>query len=131
MGHAASMSLYDYCSGDAVNYLDPDGRDKYMGGSREGTGHFWTAVDLPNGHVVRYDFSAANYNAGGGGSGGSAGDLVRTLDTKGKVEVTEHDSIEKAAGRNEYYKFSKHLIVTHKCLIACSKIKLTLLIMVY
>jgi len=26
LGHAASMSLYDYCNGDPVNGLDPDGR---------------------------------------------------------------------------------------------------------
>ena len=27
MGHAASMSLYDFCNGDPVNGFDPDGRD--------------------------------------------------------------------------------------------------------
>jgi hypothetical protein len=39
MGHDASMSLYDYCNGDPVNGLDPDGRlgknaieDVYNGG---------------------------------------------------------------------------------------------------
>ena len=36
MGHAASMSLYDYCSGDPVNNFDPDGR--YWNGSMIGIG---------------------------------------------------------------------------------------------
>ena len=28
LGHAASLSLYDFCGGDPINYFDPDGRGK-------------------------------------------------------------------------------------------------------
>ncbi|MFA6175236.1 MAG: RHS repeat-associated core domain-containing protein [Phycisphaerae bacterium] len=45
MGHAASMSLYDYASGDPINNLDPDGRfgkqvalPLVLGGVRSGLG---------------------------------------------------------------------------------------------
>ena len=33
MGHDSSMSLYDYCNGDPVNGLDPDGRQSAPGAS--------------------------------------------------------------------------------------------------
>jgi hypothetical protein len=33
MGHAASMSLYDFCNGDPVNYFDADGRLSKKGSS--------------------------------------------------------------------------------------------------
>jgi hypothetical protein len=35
LGHDASMSLYDYCGGDPVNGLDPDGRDGQFFGFNE------------------------------------------------------------------------------------------------
>ena len=41
LGHGASMSLYDYCNGDPVNGLDPDGRCVESGtsGASSGWGH--------------------------------------------------------------------------------------------
>ncbi len=49
LGHAASMSLYDYCNGDPVNGLDPDGRcAKGFGtGVSNGASNLWgTATGL-------------------------------------------------------------------------------------
>jgi hypothetical protein len=107
MGERGGVNLYGYVGNNPISFTDPLGLAKYFGGSREGTGHFWTAVDLPNGHVMRYDFSAGNYNGPTGGSSGSAGDLFRTLHTSGKVELREFDTIDKAAGPNEHYRFEE------------------------
>ena len=52
LGHAASMSLYDYCNGDPVNGLDPDGRfgkgvakEASLDYSAATSYYFWNSVD--------------------------------------------------------------------------------------
>jgi len=49
LGHAASMSLYDYCDGDPVNHLDPDGRMSAPGASNfESDGGSNSIADMGN-----------------------------------------------------------------------------------
>jgi RHS repeat-associated protein len=97
------INLYGYVGNEPIGGIDPLGLDIYLGGSRSGTGHFWVAVDIPSGGVRRFDFSAEGYN--GNDSCGSLGSLLKTLNTKGKVELNDHPSIGQAAGSDEYYTF--------------------------
>jgi hypothetical protein len=90
---------------DPIRFLDLFGLDIYLGGSRSGTGHFWVAVDTPSGGVRRFDFSAEGYN--GNASCGSLGSLLKTLNTKGKVQINDHPNIGQAAGIDEYYTFKQ------------------------
>ena len=44
-GHAASMSLYDFCNGDPVNFFDPDGRCKNKESEEPGYfSRFWSII---------------------------------------------------------------------------------------
>jgi len=83
------------------------GLDKYFGGSRDGTGHFWTAVDdhTGRGGIWRYDYGSAGYNGPGGGSLGPLSDAFSNLNAPGKVELTWYPDINAAARGNEYYQF--------------------------
>ena len=70
LGHGASMSLYDYCNGDPVNGLDPDGRCKqgYSAGWSNGDGSF----------AGTYDPSQSSSEVGYGAGwlvGGALGDV--------------------------------------------------------
>jgi RHS repeat-associated protein len=98
LGEYAGIDIYGYVLNDPVNGIDPFGLCVYYGGSRKGTGHFWAAVDLPDGSVLRYDYSALSYNGGFFSSFG-------TLSTRGQVQLRVFPNIRKAAGSDEYYGF--------------------------
>jgi hypothetical protein len=106
-GFHAGLNFYAYAGNNPLSNSDPTGLDVYLGGSREGVGHFWVAVDTPMGQIMRYDFSAANYTGGNVGSSGLVGDLLSTLNTSGRVELREFDTIAAAAGGNEFYRFKQ------------------------
>ena len=55
LGHGASMSLYDYCNGDPVNGLDPDGRCVEKG--KEEFSEGYDKSYYANGADVKYDNS--------------------------------------------------------------------------
>jgi len=98
IGEYAGTNVYVYCGEDSVNGIDPFGLCVYYGGSRKGTGHFWAAVDLPDGSVLRYDYSAQGYDGGFFSS-------IGTLSTQGQVQLRVYPNIKTAAGPNEYYGF--------------------------
>jgi RHS repeat-associated protein len=47
LGHGSSMSLYDYCGGDPVNNLDPDGRCSFSGNLSNGNPYTYSSVNNP------------------------------------------------------------------------------------
>lgn len=100
-----SVVVADRCQGDRLGAaptapFDPS-RPRYgMGGHRDGLGHTWAAVELPDGRVARYDFAAEGWD----GDESSLGALG-TLWTDGDARVTYHDSWEAAAGGHEVYTF--------------------------
>lgn len=63
LGHAASMSLYDYCSGDPVNGLDPDGRfgksASYSQEVQQGYDNWMNQASAP----VKYSETQAQYES--------------------------------------------------------------------
>lgn len=97
-------NLFAYVENDPVNWIDSNGLDSYIGGSSHGpAGHVWTAVDIPGG-VIKLDYQANNYNGPGGNS---SGDLLRTLLTEGKADLSYSKTIEEAARGDEFYKFNR------------------------
>ncbi|MDG4551040.1 MAG: RHS repeat-associated core domain-containing protein [Candidatus Contendobacter sp.] len=97
-------NLYGYVQNDPVNWRDPTGLDSYIGGSSSGlAGHVWTAVDIPGG-VMKLDYQANNYNGPGGNS---MSDLLSTLSTEGKAELSYSETIEGAARGDEFYRINQ------------------------
>ena len=92
LGEYAGINLYGYVADDPANWVDPLGLCVYFGGSREGHGHFWVAVDLPHGGVAKYDYSAAG---------------AYFLNTSSNVSVHGFPNIQAAANGDEYYGFAE------------------------
>jgi len=107
IGEYGGNNLYRFVDNNPINNVDPLGLATYLGGSRNGYGHVWAAVDIPGEGVLKYNYGAANYTGPAGGPFGSVGDFVRNLDTAGKASLTLYPDIKTAAGPDEYYQFDE------------------------
>ena len=94
------INPYSFVANNPVNYVDPLGLDYYVGGSREGYGHLWVAVDY-HGGVLRYDFQQLGFE----GAGSSLKDFLKSLYADGDVKPSFWPSADKAARGNEYYRY--------------------------
>jgi hypothetical protein len=99
-----SLHKYVYCANNPVNLTDPNGENYYFGGSTAGHGHFWLAVDIGNGQVLKYDYGRKGFTPAKGSSGW-AKDAWYAKSGPGQATATPKNSIKDAVGPNEYYMF--------------------------
>ncbi len=78
LGHAASMSLYDYANGDPVNGLDPDGRCPQAANTNQGQG----ASTVVTGQNLSFTSNNQTYTIQYNGSGTPFGNVPLNQSTR-------------------------------------------------
>jgi hypothetical protein len=108
IGEAGGLNLYGFVGNSPLNRVDPFGMDYYFGGnpgeSLLDMGHFWVAVDLPGGGVLKYDYGMRGYD-GPKGSCAQVDNALRALHAEGRVDLNPYRSIQEAARQDKCYRF--------------------------